>query len=196
MAAKDCLWLFDYYSLVLGISIFIHERCKFLVYCNYVWRSIQMIISFVAAVCSFKIILTSSTPLYELTNGIFFAGHFIFRLLMYIQGVNICRQFNNAFTKIKDHQKRKICIVSSCSTSISILLHIWIIVVKGVMESISGYSWDTYIVVLSLQINGDLYIPTLTWVSLLTLSSYYECQNYLNDIEQRLQDYFFDVGQF
>ena len=186
MAAKDCLWLFDYYSIFLGISIFVNERCKFLVYFNYFCKSIQMMLSLLGAVLSFKIICHSLTPLYELNNGMFFVGHLIFNVLMYIQGKSICRQFNDIFTRMEQSQKRRINIVSSSLTSFSILVHIWMIFVNAILESKTSYSWENYLVYTSLQVNGDFYFPSLIWISLLILSCYYECQNCLNNIEQRL----------
>ena len=145
-----------------------------------------MILSLLGAVWSFKIMFHSSTPLYELNNGMFFFGHLIFSMLMHIQGDSIRREFNDVFTKINETEKWRMRIVSSYLTSISILIHIWIIVVNVNLESQTNHSWDYYIVFVALQVNGDLYFPTLIWVSLLILSSYYECQNWLNNIDQRL----------
>ena len=186
MAAKDCLWLFDFYALFLGFSIFVYERCKFLVYFNYFCKSTQMILSLLGAVLSFKTICHSLTPLYELNNGVFFVGHLIFNMLMHIQGNRICRQFNDEFTRMEQSQKRRMKIVSSCLTTVSILIHIWMIFVNAILESKPSHSWQNYLLFLSLQVNGDFYIPSLIWISLLILSSYYECQNCLNNIEQKL----------
>ena len=186
MAAKDCLWLFDYYSQFLGISIFVQERRKFFIYFNYFWKFTQMTLSLLGAVLSLKTIYHSLAPLYNLNNGMFFVGQFIFNVLMHIQVDNIRREFNDAFLKMKEHQKRKMFIVSSCLTSISILIHIWFVVVNAILESNTIYSSDKYLVFVILQVNGDLYFPSLVWVSSLILSSYYVCQNCLKSIDQRL----------
>ena len=186
MAAKDCLWLLDYYFLFLGINIFVREKSKFLVYFSYLCKSIQMMLSLLGAVYSFKTIFSSVNPLYDLNCTTFFVGHLIFNTLMYIQAENICRQFNDAYTKMKEHQKRKMYIVSSCLTSISILIHIWIIAVNAILQSNTDYSREDYLFFLILQVNGDLYFPSLTWISLLILSNYYECQNCFHNIEQKL----------
>ena len=150
MAAKDCLWLLDYYSQFRGISIFVHERHKILIYFNYFWKCIQMIASLLGAVYSFKAISHSLAPLYELNNGMFFGGNFIFNVLMQIQGDNIRKEFNDLFTKMKEHQRRKICIVSSCLTSITILNHLWFIVVNALLQSNTSHSWQNYLLFLSL----------------------------------------------
>ena len=186
MAAKDCLWLFDYYSFFLGISIFVHERCKFLLYFNCLCKSIQIIFSLLGAVLSFKIICHSLTPLYELNNGMFFAGHLILKVLMHIQGDDIGKEFDDVFTKMKEHEKRRMCIISSCLTSISILNHVWTIVVNAILQSKSSHSWEDYLIFVTLQVNGDLYIPTLTWIFLLILGNYFVCQNCFNNIDQKL----------
>ena len=186
MAAKDCLWLFDYYSLLLGISIFVHERCKFLVYFNYFRKSIQIILSFLAAICSFKMIFHSSTPLFELNYWMFYVGHLIFCMFMNIQGDSICWQFNNVFVRMKKPQKRRMCIISSCLTTVMILIHACLVVEYTILESKTNYSWDNYITMVSIQVNGDLYFHSLTWVSLLILGCYYNCQNCLNNINRSL----------
>ena len=186
MAAKDCLWLFDYYSQFLGISIFVYERHQSLVYFNYFRRSIQIILSFLGAVFSFKTIFHSSTPLYELNLWMFFVGHWIFCMLINIQGDNICRKFNEIFSRMEDAQKRRINIVSSFLTIIWILIHIWSTVTFAILELTTSHSWDEYIVFVSFQVNGDLYFHSLIWISLLILGSYYDCQNCLNDINQKL----------
>ena len=186
MAAKDYLWLLDYYSLFLGNSIFIHERCKFLIFFNYFWKCTQMILSLFGAVCSFKNISHSLAPLYDLYDGMFYLGNFIFIVLMYIQGNNIRKEFNNLFTKMKEHQKRRICILSSFLTIISILINIWFIVVNALLKLNTIYSWDDYFIFVLLQLNGDLYFPSLTWVSLLVLGSYYVSQNCFKDIHQNV----------
>ena len=186
MAAKDCLWLLDYYSQFLGISIFVHERRQFLIYFNYFWKCAQMTLSLVGAVYSFQTIFSSLNPLYALNNGMFFVGHLIFNTLMYIQGEDICSRFNDAFTKMKEHQRRIMLIVSSCLTGISLLIYIWFIVINALLQSNTGYSWNDYLIFIILQVNGDLYFPSLTWVSLLILGSYYECQNCFHNIEQKL----------
>ena len=186
MAAKDCLWLFDYYALFLGFSIFVYERCKFLVYFNYFCKSLQMMFSLLGAVYSFKTIFNSLNPLFELNCGMFFVGHLIINVLMHIQGKSICRQFNNVFGRMEQSQKRRMKIVSSCLTTVSILIHIGIITVTAIQQWKSSYSWEYHIVLVSTQVNGDFYITSLIWISLLILSSYYECQNCLNNIEQKL----------
>ena len=186
MAAKDCLWLFDYYSLLLGNSIFVHERCKFLLIFNYFRKSMQMILSLLGAVCSCKMIFHSLTPLYGLNLWMFFVGQLIFCILMHIQGDNICRQFNEIISRMEEAHKRRINIVSSCLTIIWILIHIWTTVTFVTLELTTSRSWDDYIVFGSIQVNGDLYFHSLIWISLLILSSYYECQNCLNNIDQKL----------
>ena len=186
MAAKDCLWLFDYYSLFLGISIFVNERRKSVVCFNFIRKFIQIILSFSAAICSFKMIFHSSTPLYELNYFMFYVGHLIFSMLMHTQGANISQQFNDIFTRIEKPQKKMLYIVSSCLTIILILIHIWTITLFAILESTTSYSWDNYIVIISIQVNNDFYIHSLTWISLLILVTYYDCQNCLNNINRRL----------
>ena len=186
MAAKDYLWLLDYYSQFLGISIFVHERSKFLIYLNYCWKCTQMILSLLGAAYSFKTIFHSVAPLYDLDNVMFFVGNFIINLVMYIQVDNIRKEFNNLFTKMKEHQRRKMYIVSCCLTSISILIQVWFIVINALLQSDTSYSWDDYLIFVILQVNGDLYFPSLTWVTLMILGSYFVSQNYLKDIDKRL----------
>ena len=186
MAAKDCFWLFDYYSQFLGISIFVHERRKSLVYFNYFRKSVQIILSFLSVVYSFLNMFHSSTPLYELNVLTFYVGQIILNMLMHIQGKNICRHFNDVLTRIQESQKRRMYIVSSCLTSVVIFIHIWIVVLHVILESNMGYSWD-YITFVSYQVNGDPYFHSLVWVSLLILSSYYDYQNCLNNIDRRLK---------
>ena len=186
MAAKDCLWLFDYYSLLLGISFFVHERCKSLVYFNNFRKFIQIILSFLGAVCSFKTIFYSSTPLFGLNYWMFYVGHLIFCMLIHIQGDSICRQFNDVFARMQKPQKKRMRIISSCLTTVTILIHAWVVVEAAILELTTSYSWDNYIIVVSNQINGDLYFNSLIWVSLLILCTYYDCQNCLNDINRIL----------
>ena len=87
---------------------------------------------------------------------------------------------------MKGSQKRRMYIVSSCLTSVWILIHIWIIVLYGFLEWTISYSWDYYLVLIASQVNGDLFLHNFILISLLILSSYYDCQNCLNKMDQRL----------